>query len=110
MLSVRTFVLTYLFALNVLSFLGVGADKLSTKLEPKRSWFDEIVPQIMHFWISADGGVLGIALGMSVFRYRIGGRRFMNALFVASIISILHTALLAWAYAHLFVIDTSFIS
>jgi len=29
----------------------------------------------------------------------------MNALYVTSIISILRTALVAWAYSHLFVID-----
>ena len=109
LLSVRAFVSTYLFALNVLAFLGVGADKLGTKWEPKKSWFDRIVPQIVQFWISADGGVPGVALGMLVFRHRIGGRRFMKALLVAAIISILHTTLVACAYSQLFVIDASFI-
>ena len=93
-----------------MTFLGVGIDKLMTKWEPKTSWIDKIVPQIMHFWISADGGVLGIVLGMVIFRHKIGGRGFMIALLVATVISVLHTALLAWAYSHLFVIDTSFIS
>jgi uncharacterized membrane protein YsdA (DUF1294 family) len=80
LLSVGAFVFTYLFALNVLTFLDVVADKLSTKLGSKKSWFDKIVPQ-MHFWISADGGVPGMALCMLVFRYRIGGRRFITSIF-----------------------------
>ncbi len=110
LLPVWSFVLMYLLSLNVMAFLGVGCDKLMTRWEQKTSLIDKIFPQILHFWIAAEGGIPGIALGMVVFRFRIGGRRFMNALLLAAIISILHTALLAWAYSHLFVIDTYFIS
>ena len=89
-----------------MTFLGVGIDKLMTKWEPNRSWADRTISQMMHFYASAGGGILGIALGMVVFHYRIGGRRFMIALLVAAIISVMFTGLLAWAYSQLFVIDT----
>jgi len=65
---------------------------------------------MMQFYASAGGGVLGIVLGMVVFRFRVGKRRFMIALLMATIISVLFTGLLAWAYSQLFVIDSSFIS
>jgi len=65
---------------------------------------------MMHFYASAGGGILGIVLGMVVFRYRVGKRRLMFALLVATIISVLFIGLVAWAYTQLFVIDTSFIS
>jgi len=90
-----------------MTFLGVGIDKLMTKWEPNRSWADRTISQMMHFYASAGGGILGIVLGMVVFRYRVGKSRFMIALLVATIISVMFTGLLAWAYSQLFVIDTS---
>ena len=107
-LTVGEFMFAYLLSCNIITFLGVGADKLCMWLEPKTSWIDRIFPQILHFWASAVGGILVIALGMVVFRHRIGKRKFMIALLVAAIISVLHTGLLAWAYSQLFVIDSSF--
>ncbi|MEA4920149.1 MAG: DUF1294 domain-containing protein [Clostridiaceae bacterium] len=60
----------YLGAINILSFILCGADKLKAK----KGWWR--VPERTLFITSALGGSVGMLLGMSLFRHKTKHRSF----------------------------------
>jgi len=63
-ISIENLIWSYLFLINIGSFLLMGFDKLSAKLESDR------IPEMWFFLLSLAAGVIGVVLGMLAFHHK----------------------------------------
>ena len=78
----------YLLITNVISFLLMGFDKLSARVDSER------VPEIWFFLFSLAGGFGGIVFGMLVFHHKVSRPSFQLKICAGAILAILMLLLL----------------
>ncbi len=61
----------YFGSINIFSFILFGIDKLNSTKDRKR------VPELTFHFFSLIGGVVGILLGVMVFKHKLGSRNFL---------------------------------
>jgi uncharacterized membrane protein YsdA (DUF1294 family) len=69
----------YLLFINAISFLLMGFDKLSAKVNTER------VPELWFFLVSLAGGFGGIMFGMLAFHHKISKASFQLKIGVAAV-------------------------
>ena len=79
-ISIENLIWSYLFLINTGSFLLMGFDKLSAKLESDR------IPEIWFFLLSLAAGVIGVVLGMLAFHHKTSKTSFQVKIAVATVI------------------------
>ena len=85
---VKDLIWAYQLLVNAGSFLLMGFDKLSAKLDSER------VPEMWFFLVSLAGGFGGVGLGMFVFHHKTSKPSFQIKIATAAIIGALGLALL----------------
>jgi len=73
----------YLITVNVGSFLLMGFDKLSAKMDSQR------VPEMWFFFVSLVGGFSGVILGMFAFHHKSSKPSFQLKIVVAAVLGTL---------------------
>ena len=73
----------YLLLINASSFLLMGFDKLSAKLDSER------VPEMWFFLVSVAGGFGGVMIGMLTFHHKISKRSFHLKVGTGAILALL---------------------
>jgi uncharacterized membrane protein YsdA (DUF1294 family) len=77
----KDLVWTYLLLINAGSFLLMGFDKLSAKVDYER------VPEMFFFLISLAGGFVGVVVGMLVFHHKTSKTSFQLKITAAAILA-----------------------
>jgi uncharacterized membrane protein YsdA (DUF1294 family) len=85
---VKDLIWAYLLLINAVSFLLMGFDKLSAKVDYER------VPEMCFFLISLAGGFAGVMLGMLVFHHKTSKTSFQLKITTAAILGALILAFL----------------
>lgn len=70
----------YLLFINAVSFLLMGFDKLTAKLQSSR------IPEIWFFLLSLSGGVLGVVAGMLAFHHKTSKTSFQIKIVIAMVL------------------------
>jgi len=77
--SFENLIWSYLFFINTGSFLLMGFDKSSAKLESDR------IPELWFFLLSLAAGVIGVVLGMFTFHHKTSKTSFQVKIAVLTI-------------------------
>jgi uncharacterized membrane protein YsdA (DUF1294 family) len=85
---VKDLIWAYLLLINAVSFLLMGFDKLSAKVDYER------VPEMWFFLISLAGGFAGVVLGMLVFHHKTSKTSFQLKITAATTLGALILAFL----------------
>ncbi len=88
-LSVVSFLLLYLGAVNIIGFLIMGIDKLKARKRGFR------IPEATLFLVALMGGSVGSLLGMYLFRHKTRHRKFTIGM---PLILLLQIALIAFLF------------
>jgi uncharacterized membrane protein YsdA (DUF1294 family) len=72
----------YLVAINSISLLLMGLDKLGARVKSER------VPELVFFLIALGGGFLGILFGMLAFHHKVSKVSFQFKMLVAAVLGV----------------------